>query len=105
MSQNPRTHFSPGHDTMKSLNAAICLALSVLPLSALAGAKCDAHPKAEWMTQADARAKLEGEGYKIRKFKVDDNCYEIYGFNKEGKKVEIYFDTKTLAVVKAEIEK
>jgi hypothetical protein len=72
---------------------------------AFAGAKCDAHPKEEWMKPEDARAKLEADGYKIKKFKVDGKCYEIYGHNKEGKKVEIYFDTKTLDVVKSEIEK
>lgn len=80
-------------------------ALLLAPSLALAGAKCEAHPKSEWMSDGDAKAKLEAEGYKIKKFKVDGHCYEIYGHNKEGKKVEIYFDTKTLAVVKAEIEK
>ena len=73
--------------------------------TAFAGANCPKHPKSEWISQADAKAKIEAQGYKIRKFKVDGNCYEIYGTNKEGKKAEIYFDTKTLAVVKAEIEK
>ena len=36
---------------------------------------------------------------------MDGNCYEIYGKNKEGKKVEIYYDAKTLEPVKSEIEK
>lgn len=72
--------------------------------SAFASAKCEKHPKEEWMNQEDAKAQLVAAGYKIRKFKVDGNCYEIYGYNKEGKKVEIYFDTKTLDVVKAEVE-
>jgi hypothetical protein len=81
------------------------LLLLAVSTSALASAKCEKHPKEEWMKEADAKAKLEAEGYKIKKFKVDGNCYEIYGWNKEGKKVEIYFDTKTLAVVKSEIEK
>ncbi|MGF6780460.1 PepSY domain-containing protein [Paraburkholderia sp. GAS334] len=70
----------------------------------LADAKCAAHPKEEWIKESDARAKLEADGYKIKKFKVDGNCYEIYGHNKEGKKVEIYYDTKTLDVVKSEID-
>lgn len=83
----------------------LSIALLSLTGTAFAGAKCTAHPKQEWMKEADAKAKLEAEGYKIKKFKVDGNCYEIYGHNKEGKKVEIYFDTKTLDVVKAEIEK
>lgn len=72
---------------------------------AFAGAKCEKHPKEEWMKQDEAKAKLEAEGYKIKKFKVDGNCYEIYGHTKDGKKAEVYFDTKTLAVVKSEIEK
>jgi hypothetical protein len=72
--------------------------------AAFAKADCMAHPKSEWIKEADARAQLEAQGYKIKKFKVDGNCYEIYGHNKEGKKVEIYYDTKTLAVVKSEID-
>ena len=85
--------------------ALIVAVLSLASSFAFAGAKCEKHPKEEWMKEADVKAKLESDGYKIKKFKVDGNCYEIYGYNKDGKKVEIYFDTKTLAVVKSEIEK
>lgn len=81
------------------------LALTVLSGHALASAQCEAHPKSEWIPEAEVKAKLTAEGYQIRKFKVDGQCYEIYGKNREGKKVEIYFDTKTLAIVKSEIEK
>lgn len=83
---------------------ALLLAVSAVSGSALAGADCKKHPKSEWLSQADAKAKIQAQGYKIRKFKVDGNCYEIYGWNREGKKAEIYFDTKTLEVMKAEIE-
>ena len=72
--------------------------------AAFAKADCTAHPKSEWMKESDAKAQLEAQGYKIRKFKVDGNCYEIYGHDKNGKKVEIYYDAKTLAVVKSEVE-
>lgn len=72
--------------------------------AALAGANCPAHPKSEWMKEEDVKAKLVEQGYKIKKFKVDGNCYEIYGRNKAGQKVEIYFDAKTLDIVKSEIE-
>ncbi|MHA6887943.1 PepSY domain-containing protein [Ralstonia pseudosolanacearum] len=73
--------------------------------SAFASAKCTAHPKHEWMPEAEAQAKIKAQGYTIKKFKVDGHCYEIYGTNQDGKKVEIYYDTKTLDVVKSEIEK
>ena len=82
--------------------AALCLAFA--PTVALAGANCKANPKAEWMSEADAKARIAAQGYKIDKFKVDGNCYEIYGTNKDGKKVEIYFDTRSLDVVKAEVK-
>ena len=85
--------------------AALVGAVASFSTTAFAKADCKAYPKAEWMKEADAKAKIEGQGYTISKFKVDGNCYEIYGKNKEGKKVEIYFDAKTLEPVKTEIEK
>ncbi|MDO9051395.1 MAG: PepSY domain-containing protein [Methylotenera sp.] len=79
--------------------------MSYIPLSELAWAASDAHPKSKWVPENTLKQTLVEEGYTIKKFKVDGNCYEIYGRNKEGKKVEIYFDTKTLAIVKAEVER
>ncbi|MES2181652.1 MAG: PepSY domain-containing protein [Pseudomonadota bacterium] len=76
--------------------------LSLLPLQAIASADCPVYPKAEWASEDTLKQALKDEGYSIKKFKVDGNCYEMYGTNKEGKKVEIYFDTKTLAIIKAE---
>ena len=67
---------------------------------AFASAKCPAYPKAEWMSQADAKTKIEGMGYQIKKFKVSGNCYEVYGHDKDGKRAEIYFDAKSLDIVK-----
>jgi len=52
-----------------------------------------------------AKTKIESMGYKIDKFKIDGNCYEIYGINKEGRKAEVYFDAKTLGIIKSEIRK
>ena len=78
---------------------------TLMPLQALAGADCPVYPKSEWASEDTLKQALNEEGYTIKKFKVDGNCYEIYGRNKQGKKVEIYFDTKTLAIIKAEVEK
>jgi hypothetical protein len=88
---------------MKQLTA--ILILCSVPGAAFAAANCPQYPKAEWMPEAEAKTKIESMGYKIRKFKVDGNCYEIYGENKEGNKAEVYFDAKTLKVVKSEIRK
>ena len=67
--------------------------------SAFAGPSCNV-PQEKWMKEADFKAKIEGQGYNIKTFKVSKGqCYEIYGFDKGGQKVEIYFDPQTGAVV------
>ena len=88
-----------------AMKLAILLTLCVTTSASFAAANCPKYPKAEWMPQDQAKAKIEAMGYKIGKFKIDGNCYEIYGTNKEGKRAEVYFDAKTLDVVKAEIRK
>jgi hypothetical protein len=45
------------------------------------------------------------QGYEIKKFKVTGgNCYEIYGYDKDKRKVEIYFDPVSGKVVIHEFE-
>lgn len=79
--------------------------LLLVPLQGMASADCPAYPKAEWASEETLKQTLLEEKYTIKKFKVDGNCYEIYGLNPQGKRVEIYFDTKTYAIIKAEVEK
>ena len=72
--------------------------------AALAGPTCNV-PQEKWMKEADFKAKVEAQGYKIKTFKVTKNdCYEIYGFDKEGRKVEIYHDPVSGKAVKTEID-
>ena len=61
---------------------------------------CPAYPKDQWMSEADAKAKIAEMGYKVKTFEVTGNCYEMYGHDKDGNKAEVYFDAKTLAIVK-----
>jgi hypothetical protein len=91
---------------MKTIVSAVLVGVAAtLSTAAFAKADCKAYPKEEWMKADEAKAKIAAQGYKIDKFKVDGNCYEIYGTNAEGKKVEIYYDAKTLEPVKTEIKK
>lgn len=75
-----------------------CAALSATP--AWAANKCNAGPKEQWKPQAELEQKLQGQGWKIKRVKVDSGCYEVYGTDKDGKRVEVYFDPKTLEAVK-----
>lgn len=82
---------------MKKLLASVLIAL--VATSAIAGPTCTV-PKEKWMKEADLKARLEGQGYQIKTFKISKGeCYEIYGFDKEGRKVEIYFNPQTGAPI------
>ncbi len=87
------------------LKTALLLIATMTAGTAIAGANCPKHEKSQWMSEVEAKSKIEAQGYKIDKFKIDGNCYEIYGTNKDGKKAEVYFDAKNLDIVKAEIKK
>lgn len=82
----------------------ISAALLGLGLMAASGAhahgdfKCDV-PKAEWKPQMELQRKLTAEGWKVRQVKVDNGCYEVYGFDNTGKRIEIYFNPKTFEKV------
>lgn len=83
---------------MKQL--ALILALVGTTISVQAKKNCTEEPKSKWMTETEFKKKVETEGYKISKFKQPGSCYEIYGTNKEGKKVEIYFNPVDGSIVK-----
>jgi hypothetical protein len=80
------------------------LALTLFTLSAFAGPECTQEPKEKWK---DAKAFEESlkKDYKIKVFKITaGNCYEIYGWDKAGKKVEIYFHPVTGEKVKETVK-
>lgn len=93
---------TPAAAPATSTTAVATPAATPAPTVALAKDKngCPAYPKNEWMAEADAKAKIAEMGYKVKTFEVTGNCYEIYGHDKDGNKAEVYFDAKTLAIVK-----
>jgi len=73
----------------------------VATLSAAQGAwahgdvDCPNLPKEEWKPQMDLQKKLSTEGWRIRQVKVFNTCYEVYGFDAKGERVEAFFNPKT----------
>ena len=86
---------------MKSL-ALLTLAgaAALFASSAIAAPKCTDAPRARWMPEQTLKDRLVKQGYRIDRFKVSGQCYEIYGQDKAGKDVEIYFDPTDGRVVK-----
>jgi hypothetical protein len=75
------------------------LAIAILALSSLTSAaspNCTTEAKDKWKDPKAFQQSLVDQGYKIKVFKeTKTSCYEIYGWDKEGKKVEIYFNPVT----------
>ncbi len=83
----------------------LLLTLAVASPMAFAGPQCTTADKAQWQDSNQFQETLKSQGYEIKKFKITDgNCYEIYGWNKDKQKVEIYFDPVSGQAVKTEIE-
>lgn len=83
---------------------AVCAAMA-FSVSALAGPECTKEPKDKWKDQKEFQKSITDQGYKIKVFKVTDgDCYEIYGWDKDGKKVEIYFNPVTGEKVKEKVD-
>ncbi len=77
------------------------IVIATLAISdAQAEVSCTKEPSSKWKNQDSFQKELEAN-YKIKKFKVTPgNCYEIYGWDKKGNKVEIYFNPVTGEIVK-----
>ncbi|OYT80706.1 MAG: hypothetical protein CFE50_18500 [Pseudomonas sp. PGPPP4] len=79
--------------------------LLVSPLALAAEPQCTQADKSTWQNAEQFQAKLREQGYEIKKFKITKgNCYEIYGFDKDRRKVEIYHDPVSGKAVKSEID-
>jgi hypothetical protein len=75
-------------------------ALAAFAGSAVAGPTCTAEPKGKWISETAMKAKIAERGYKYKVFKVTTgNCYEIYGHDASGKRIEVYFHPVTGDVV------
>jgi hypothetical protein len=86
---------------MKRLITVSLAAVAALgSLSAIAAPECTTAPRSQWMPEATMKARILKEGYAIDKFKVSGQCYEIYGKDAKGNKVEIYFDPTNGRIVK-----
>ena len=78
---------------MKILNIVTVTAALLFAGAAVAGPQCTGASQTEWMPAETMKQRLIDQGYTIDRFKVTDgNCYEIYGEDKNGVKVEIYFN-------------
>lgn len=81
--------------------------LLALSAAAVAGPTCTNEPQSKWLTEAQMTDKFKQLGYtdEVKKLHVSKgNCWEIYGRDKAGKKVEVYFHPISGAIVEANVK-
>ena len=76
----------------------LALLLASLAVPALAEDHCTV-PQADWRPVDDLKSDLTGKGWTISNVKTEDGCYEVYGKDETGKRVEIFFDPATFEAV------
>lgn len=74
--------------------AAAALAFSAAPAAATGKMTCNA-PQKQWKALPALEAQLKKQGWQVRKSKVDGGCYEVYGTDPKGNRVEAYFHPVT----------
>jgi hypothetical protein len=80
--------------------AIVVLALVAICGPAAAEPKCTTESKDKWISESEMKSKIASLGYQTKIFKVTKgNCYEMYGLDKAGKRIEIYFHPITGKIV------
>ena len=65
---------------------------------------CTTAPRSDWLPEDEMKLLAEHRGYRIKTFKLaKGDCYEIYGFDREGRIVEAYFNPVTSRLVRQNI--
>ena len=59
----------------------------------LADTDCARPDRSAWIPESQFREQMKRQGVQITKFRITPgHCYEIYGFDATGRKLEIYYD-------------
>lgn len=91
----------------KSLSAALIASaivasgLTAVPAAAHGNVSCNV-PRNERQPSVRLQKQLKEAGWKVKKIQVYYGCYEVYGTDANGQKVEAFFDPRTLERMKVE---
>ena len=83
-------------------------AIAVIALGAV-GARAESHsctsaPADQYLSAGDLQAKVEAQGYTVKRVKIAKACAEVYALDKAGAKVELYVDPTNGSIVRTETD-
>lgn len=56
------------------------------------GRPCTVAPQSQWLSIKELQARVEAQGYRVRKAKLKKACGELYTLDRNGKRVELFVD-------------
>ena len=78
--------------------AAVTLGAATAQAGSL-GKPCTSAPETQWLPMAQLQAKVEAQGYKVKKAKLKNACGELYTLDKNGNRVELFVDPTSGQIV------
>ncbi len=87
----------------KTLTIATLLAVLLPASAALADEDCF-EPMANWQPRGVVADFALDAGWVVQRIKIDDGCYEIMGFDPEGRAIEVTLNPATLEILDMEYE-
>ncbi len=81
------------------MNVRACLAVFLVFAAAspaFAESKCSSASRSKWQPKEVLQRQLEQDGYRVRRIKVENGCYEVYGFDKNGERANMAYNAETL---------
>ncbi|CAM3709517.1 hypothetical protein VA7868_02943 [Vibrio aerogenes CECT 7868] len=89
--------------TTSLITRGFLLSFTLVSGAVFADPQCTTAPENNWIPFEKAKQQVLDMGYKIKVFKrTHTQCYELYGYDKTGERVEIYFNPVDMSKVKEE---
>ncbi|PCH98089.1 MAG: hypothetical protein COB83_00095 [Gammaproteobacteria bacterium] len=82
---------------MKNKIVSLLITSCLVSGAALADDDCN-DPMSQWQSREQLRQVIEDKGWKVKRIKVDDGCYEVKGFDRKGNRIKATFSPASLKI-------
>lgn len=83
--------------------ASVTLASVTLAGAAWADEECK-DPIAQWQSREVLKAKLEQQGWVVKRIRIDDGCYEVRAMDEQGRRVKATYAPATLTLLELDVK-
>jgi hypothetical protein len=81
----------------------VLLSLSFFTATTRADDECK-DPIAQWQSREVLKAKLEQQGWVVKRIRIDDGCYEVRAMDEQGRRVKATYAPASLTLLELEVK-